>query len=42
MAFSLPLLMIPGILNPEVLPALTLLLAAAHGSALVRQWVRRR
>lgn len=41
-AISLPLLVIPGILTPEVLPALMLLLTAAHGSSLVHQWVRRR
>ncbi|MEU2135160.1 hypothetical protein [Streptomyces sp. NPDC018352] len=40
-AISLPLLMIPGIPTPEVLPTLMLLLTAAHGSSLVRQWVRR-
>ncbi|MCX5112218.1 hypothetical protein OOK13_45000 [Streptomyces sp. NBC_00378] len=42
MAISLPLLVIPGVLTPEVLPVLMLLLTAAHGSSLVRQWVRRR
>ncbi|MFJ2875528.1 MULTISPECIES: hypothetical protein [unclassified Streptomyces] len=42
MAISLPLLAVPGILTPGGLPTLMLLLTAAHGSSLVRLWVRRR
>ncbi|MEE1774739.1 hypothetical protein OG795_33570 (plasmid) [[Kitasatospora] papulosa] len=38
----LPLLVIPGVFMPEVLPVLALFLTAAHGTSLVRQWVRRR
>lgn len=38
----LPLLAIPGVLTPEVLPLLALLLTASHGSSLVRGWIRLR
>lgn len=38
----LPLLVITGVLTPEVLPALALALTASHGSLLVRHRIRRR
>lgn len=41
-ALSLPLLAIPGLLLPRVLPFLTLLLTASHGSSLVYRRIRRR